>query len=409
MTPEQQKLSSQAILLKSLVEDFRLWTSDIPSTIYMKLTGSETYHVDDPRQSTASELFYAMFSKIGDLDFPGSGIVADILGGLVNYYKDLNDKDPNSLPPDIRDVCADLSIRLSNTLKQLVDDLSLIEADPAAHWNDTYTLPGCNKQQIVVNELIDYTIPDKNDPATVLDYNKLVDTFRNEMTYQIVKHVVTTTKMYKIGTAQSINYIEGDFQQLINNPENYMPGGAGDGDEIVFNLLLGLPVYPFQLNIPYDSQSKTNAQGILNRISKKNGAKLDWAAASSAVANPAAKEDFYKLVKDHIINVAPSAYFIVSDNTNKDIIVYRRFYLVTGDSEYNTEESSWTHNATWYCASEDLCSYLFKDDGFGNVINPDGVAMRQDVFENWELEGSKGVVPYSNQIWEPTIKAPLSN
>ena len=60
-------------------------------------------------------------------------------------------------------------------------------------------------------------------------------------------------------------------------------------------------------------------------------------------------------------------------------------------------------------ASEDLCSYLFKDDGFGNVINPDGVAMRQDVFENWELEGSKGVVPYSNQIWEPTIKAPLSN
>jgi hypothetical protein len=285
---------------------------------------------------------------------------------------------------------------LSNTLKQLVDDLSLIEADPEAHWNDTYTLPGWDKKQVVVNELNNYVIPDKNDPGTVLNYNELVDTFRNQMTYEIVKHVVVTTKMYKIGTAQSINYVEGDFQQLINNPENYMPGGAGDADELVFNLLLGAPVYPFQLNVPYDPESKTNAQGFLNRISKKNGAKLDWAAASSASANPASTEDFYKLVKDHIINVAPCCYFVISPNAGNDVIVYRRFYLVTGDSEYNTEESSWTHNATWYCASEDLCNYLFKDDGFGNVINPDAVAMRQDVFENWGLEGSKGVVPYSN-------------
>lgn len=398
MTPEQQKLSQQVILLKALVEDFRIWTSDISSTIYMKLTGSETYHVDDPRQSIASEMFTFMFSKIGDLDFPGSVIVAQFLGGIVDYYKQLNDKDPKLLPPDIRDVCADLDIRLANTLKQLIDDLSQIEADPAAHWNDTYTVPFGDKPTIIVNELNNYVIPNKDDPSTVLQYNEIVDTFRNQMTYEIVKHVVVTTKMYKIGTAQSINFIEGDFQQLINNPENYMPGGAGDGDELCFNLLLGVTVYPFQLNVPYDASAKVNAQGIMNRIGKKNGAKLDWAAASSDVINPASMQDFYNLAKDHIINVAPNVYFVVSKNVSDDIVMYRRFYLVTGDSEYNTEEDSWTKNATWYCANEDLCTYLFKDDGFGNIINPDAVAMRQDVFENWGLEGSKGVVPYSENI-----------
>lgn len=397
MTPEQQKLSQQVILLKNLVEDFRIWTSDIPATIYMKLTGTDTYHVDDPRQSVASEMFSFMFSKISDLDFPGSAVVADFLGGIVNYYKELNDKDPNSLPPDIRDICADLAIRLANTLKQLIDDLSEIEADPAGHWNDTYTIPFGDKQTIVANELNNYVIPDKNDPSTVLQYNKIVDTFRNQMTYEIVKHVIVTTKMYKIGTAQTINYIEGDFQQLIRNPEDFMPGGAGDGDEIVFNLLLGVPVYPFQLNVPYDPNAKMNGQGIMSRISTKNGAKMDWGYASSDVVNPATQSDFYKLAADHIQKIAPSAYFKVSetDPENPNLIIYRRFYLVTGDSEYNTEESSWTHNATWHCASEDLCNYLFKDDSFGNIINPDAVAMRQDVFENWALEGSKGVVPYA--------------
>jgi len=394
-TPDEQKLSNQIILIKNLIEDFRIWTSDIPTNIYLKLTGSDNYHVDDPKQSIASDMFSFIFEKISDLDFPGSSIVGKVLGGMVDYYKQINEKSPDDLPPDIRDVCADLSIRLANTLKQLTDDLSLIEADPAKHWNDTYTIPFGDKSTIVINELINYVIPDKNNPDTVLEYNKIVDSFINKMNYEITKHTVVTTKLYKIGSPQTINFIVGDFQQIVNNPKDFLPDGRGDGDELCFNLLLGVPIWPFRLNVPVNETDPYTKQAIVSRFSAKNGSKIGWAQATIAIDNPATEEDFYKCVKDHIINVSPAVYFkITPTNPSEDAIVYRRFYLITGDSEYKTEENSFTHNATWHTASESLCNFLFIDDGFGNVINENGVAMRQDVFENWGLEGAEGVIAY---------------
>jgi len=136
---------------------------------------------------------------------------------------------------------------------------------------------------------------------------------------------------------------------------------------------------------------KYDVQAIPNKISKKNGSKMDWLYASSAVNNPASEKDFYNLVSDHIKNVAPFTYFLITKKD--DLIIYRRFFLITGNSNYNTYEG-WNHDPVWMAAKESLCQYLFKDDSFGNTINPDGVATRKEVFEQWGLEGSSGVVPF---------------
>jgi len=231
MTPEQQKLVSQVLLLKSLIEDFRLWTSDIPSNVYLKLSGTNTLQVDDPKQSIVSDMFSFMFSHIADIDFPGSSVVGKILGGMVDVYKQINDNHPDDLPPDLREVCADLGTRLDRTLKQLNNDLSIIESDPASHWNDVFTIPFGDGGNIVVNSLNDYVIPDKNDPDTVLLYNNIVDTFIAQMTNRVVKQAIVSTRMYKIGVSSAVNYLVGDFQFLIFNPET-MPGGQGDASEI---------------------------------------------------------------------------------------------------------------------------------------------------------------------------------
>ncbi|HEX5707819.1 MAG TPA: hypothetical protein VFX96_11020, partial [Pyrinomonadaceae bacterium] len=44
----------------------------------------------------------------------------------------------------------------------------------------------------------------------------------------------------------------------------------------------------------------------------------------------------------------------------------------------------------------DLCQWLFKDDGFGNLINPEAIAGRWDVFTNWGLQAKEINYPYHN-------------
>lgn len=39
-------------------------------------------------------------------------------------------------------------------------------------------------------------------------------------------------------------------------------------------------------------------------------------------------------------------------------------------------------------APDDLCNWLFIDDGFGHTLNPDGLVKRHDVFWSWGLKGS---------------------
>jgi hypothetical protein len=54
-------------------------------------------------------------------------------------------------------------------------------------------------------------------------------------------------------------------------------------------------------------------------------------------------------------------------------IYYRKYYIVGSDEEiYN----------------DDFYKWLIQDDGFGNVIRPDSVVSREELFRNWGLYGS---------------------
>jgi hypothetical protein len=54
-------------------------------------------------------------------------------------------------------------------------------------------------------------------------------------------------------------------------------------------------------------------------------------------------------------------------------------------------ENFLSHKKNYYDggeASDDMCDWLFQDDGFGTETNPNGVAQRADVFCHWGLKGS---------------------
>lgn len=51
----------------------------------------------------------------------------------------------------------------------------------------------------------------------------------------------------------------------------------------------------------------------------------------------------------------------------------------------------WYSNWDYYHgenASRDMCDWLIKDDGYGNILNPNALTTRRDVFYNWPLEGN---------------------
>jgi len=91
------------------------------------------------------------------------------------------------------------------------------------------------------------------------------------------------------------------------------------------------------------------------------------------------KEEFFKWASDYVAKW-PAYFFkyrpawVWSGGKRADVIQYYNFSLVSVSGSINS------------VASDDLCKWLFQDDGYGHQTNADGVAKRFDVFFSWGLE-----------------------
>jgi hypothetical protein len=105
-------------------------------------------------------------------------------------------------------------------------------------------------------------------------------------------------------------------------------------------------------------------------------------------------ESFKHTVNSAVKNLAGGCYFSSSRADNK--ILYYSYWLVSkdcGDNCFYCEESDPPSSSQgWQVAQKSFTDWLFSDDGVGGTIIDDGVATRADVFINWGMEGSKGVV-----------------
>jgi hypothetical protein len=381
MTPEQQ-LSDKAKSLKNFVNDCIARNANTANDVFLKLYGTNYKIPADPKQSIVSDILSYAYGFLSDLKFEGSDITFWIIGGIINQYKEINEKDPNSLPQLLAEDAADINERISRTLAQAYQDLAAIQQDPAKHWNDTYNLPFGDKKTIVVNELLNYDIPDQDNRP--VDYGDMLIKFRDGLTYQVAKSEIVTRGLYKIGFPLIINMVVGYYQSLIVNPENFQKGH----DDIDWTpLLTQYMIWKLDVN---DSDGNV----IINRCPKENGGPAEVFHGYNGKYNPCSIEDWKKAAGDYSANICKSSFLNcysttqMSDNTN--VLYYRTFYLI--DGRYNYEQESYG-DPTWYVVPDNLCNWLFKDDGFGNIVNPTGIATREDVFLNWGLQGSKGIKP----------------
>lgn len=385
LTPEQQEVSNKAKSLKNFIEDCISRNANTANDVFLKLYGTDFKVPADPKQSIASDLLSYAYSFLSKLTFEGSDAVWWITSGIINHYKEINDSNPQNLPALLAEDASDINERIIRTLTQAYQDLAQIQQDPQTHWNDKYDIPFRDKSTFVVNELLNYDIPDSD--TRPVDYGQMLITFREGLTYQVAKNEIVTRKLYKIGYPVIINLVVGTFQSLIVCPEHWQDGHQ-DAD---WTPLL-TPKMIWMLN----QTDTTDAQCIVNRCPKENGGPEGGIFYPySAKQNPCTLDDWKKSAGDYMANICKSSYLNCYSQTTmpdgNEIIAYRSFYLI--DSRYNYEQESAYGTPTWYVVDDNFCNWLFKDDGFGNIVNPTGIATRDDVFRNWGLEGSKGLNP----------------
>jgi hypothetical protein len=114
MTPEQQ-LSDKAKSLKNFVNDCIARNANTANDVFLKLYGTNYKIPADPKQSIVSDILSYAYGFLSDLKFEGSDITFWIIGGIINQYKEINEKDPNSLPQLLAEDATDINERISRT------------------------------------------------------------------------------------------------------------------------------------------------------------------------------------------------------------------------------------------------------------------------------------------------------
>jgi hypothetical protein len=381
---DEQLLSKKAESLKNFIEDCIARNSNTANDVFLKLYGTDFKVPADPKQSIASDILSGAYSLLPNLEFEGSEVVGWIIGGIINKYKETNDTDPQNLPQLLAQDASDINERIIRTLTQTYQDLAEIQQDPLKHWNDTYDIPFGEKKTVIVNELLNYDIPDVE--SRPVDYGNMLISFREGLTYQVAKTEIVSRKLYKIGYPVVINLIVGTFQSLIVNPEHCQPGHE-DAD--------WTPLLSPKMVWKLEQSDTSNGNTIINRCPKENGGPAEIFHPYGSKSNPCNEDDWKKSAGEYMSTICKSSflsrYSIFTDDSGNKVLAWRTFYLI--DSRYNYEQESAYGTPTWYVVPDDFCNWLFKDDGFGNIVNPTGIATREDVFVNWGLEGSKGVLP----------------
>jgi hypothetical protein len=332
------------------------YASQVPLEVYLAF---QIPTPTDAKQGLASALFSSCFELISEVPIPGSGILSWFLSGLQEAYSD-----PKTEPASLAAPMVDILARFDANMLQMRLDLSIIHQDPQSHLYDTYQIPWGNKRTIQVWELGVMDFPDQNEP----DFTRLIEVFVKAWRKSLSKNLLPmryqiATIHYKVELEQS-----GDPTLFIRVrrcwPENPKDSDANvphswSGGDVEISLCGPLSGHrPIQSNVHGDGVN--TRQAFLDTIAK--------------------------IVSDH-----PEACYLydeIWERSAPDLnwgwkgATYWSCWLVPAGS-YG--------NQSFTLAPVDFVHWLFIDDGAGNVVNPNGVAYRKEVFTSWGLEGTEGV------------------
>ncbi len=277
-------------------------------------------------------LLFSAFSLIGSIEgLPGAPIIAWFLSGVVQSYS-TPPTPPNLLDPTITKIAE----RHLATYMQLDSDLTYLYNHIEANLDKVYTLPAifAPKTTVTLRELEDYDVPGKYDDSYVVLKQAYITGFRNELVRQELPRVGG----YAIGTVE---------RRIQLRYWLYIMRAPGDAGDITHHW------NPSNLHI--------------DNVELQRGTHISLDAESV--------EDF-AMTMGAFCDQVGCAYVIPTavDGDNRD---YHKYYLVSGFSDGSM--------SGWDIPSTDFTNWLFRDDGFGKVVRPNSVAMREDVFRKWGI------------------------
>ena len=343
-------LTKKALQVQVLIDEVKLYTIGIPADVtrYMQLDPA------DPGEASFGQVIATAYGEAAQLNTVSS-IIWSVFSGVFNLW--------STSPPASLGIPKSYEDRFDKTMFEMRGLFAHVHDSAAVYWNKSYKLPfaieinGVQRDSIRIGELWNVTIPTYG----TTEYQDFLRYARTTWRKQITK--IEAQKKYRIAypyfTSQPCSYAKNpEKDSRFLSREDWLL--TGDGGWIYSTL-------------------DANHGGIGKGVGIKN------------VGPDGSMQSFYATLKKFYENYEPGSYVHARvDKAYPDYLSYYVFYLVP--KALATDECYWHQlGHPDRKTIEDVGKWLFIDDGYGNVINGDGVVNRVELYRQWQLDGYKGI------------------
>ena len=339
LTPEQIKILQTN--LQNLI-DFNdssyMNTNPVILEVFNMLESSDN---KDPGVGIFESLLDSSYQLISLLPIPGANVISWFIGGILSSYTN------NPLNPLNSDF-GEISIRYDKTYYQIRSDLTTMYDNINEFLDTVYYIPSIidsNKKTITLRELLNYTIPNKYSE----NYTELLQAHTRGFRSSICKQELPKANKWCMLEVEVVTMDPLSRENVLPADNNPLFALWWDNN----SKINGIESNPFM----YACQNKIDNIEV--------------------ISNTSDHQSYIKTLGEFVSKVG-SVYIvdIGSDTQNPEYFYYLVYFLA---SQYDDD-------FYWNIANKSFSDWLFKDDGFGNIINPDGCGMREDIIKNWGIK-----------------------
>jgi len=295
-------------------------------------------------RSLFTKLMSSSYELIGAVPVPGSEVVAWFVGAVVDTYVDVN-------PPGVNldEQFADMVERYSKTCLGLRGDLSDMYTNTNERRDQVYTVPFGNKQTVTLRDLINIEIPNKDDKS----FNDLLVAQRRGLKHAVCKPPFQAMRKWGVY-----------YELKSSNPRGLVPAKRGGNQGWIVHGNLN----------DWGKGQELFSNQPLTYIRPEYVTVEIYGELDDPVAN-------FKDAGARFIKGFPAAVIMPQDQNymynGERQQAYRQYYVLT---DYGS-------SINFAVADGDFMNWLFIDDGFGNITNPDGVGYREEIVREWMING----------------------
>lgn len=296
-----------------------------------------------------SNLLFSAFGLIGEIDaIPAAPVIAWFVSAVVNKFSETTQPQLYNPFPQITSRYIATYLAIDTALTTTLNDLD-------NHLDDVYTIPDFinipnhPKKTMTVRELANYDVPANYSD----DFNKCKDAFVIGFRNELVKQELPRIGKYGIGCIYARNM--GRYYIYI------MSKPGSDHDRI----------YEWKDGHYTINSNDTQLQSTGHVVSVSGNSFGDFQSVAGKYCEQM------------------GGALIVPMSNDGSTIQYRKYYMFTGYEE--------GEHSGWDLSPNDFYAWLFQDDGFGNIIRPDSIGKRDDIFRNWGITNGD-VIPVALKL-----------